>query len=303
MPSRRMNRSQKWHRRESNPQTRRFEVRRSASWRTVPESYGVAVRRGATTVFAPHADSTGDNQNASPTGFEPVISTVTGWRALQTAPRGRVFSLQVAQVGLDPTASLRPTLRVGARAKVVCQLPTEPSCVPQAGFEPATARRPRSTAVPDPCRFINSRTRASSPGWTRTTDRHLVRVLPSPLGHGTALLIDHLNAEADHGVPRCPDSNSQAAHRRHLFSRQAPHPAGSLPFVSVAGVGVEPTSRRSECLVLPLDDPAVVDLRKLVEKDLNLHSPRPRLRRGARARRPTVSRSPKNRLQAGDYRP
>ena len=126
MPSRRMNRSQKWHRRESNPQTRRFEVRRSASWRTVPESYGVAVRRGATTVFAPHADSTGDNQNASPTGFEPVISTVTGWRALQTAPRGRVFSLQVAQVGLDPTASLRPTLRVGARAKVVCQLPTEP---------------------------------------------------------------------------------------------------------------------------------------------------------------------------------
>ena len=114
----------------------------------MPESYGVAVRRGATTVFAPHADSTGDNQNASPTGFEPVISTVTGWRALQTAPRGRVFSLQVAQVGLDPTASLRPTLRVGARAKVVCQLPTEPSCVPQAGFEPATARRPRSTAVP-----------------------------------------------------------------------------------------------------------------------------------------------------------
>ncbi len=25
----------------------------------------------------------------------------------------------------------------------------------------------------------------SSPGWTRTTDRHFVRVLPSPLGHRT----------------------------------------------------------------------------------------------------------------------
>ena len=58
-------------------------------------------------------------------GFEPTISCVTGRRALQAAPRGRIL-LSVAQVGFEPTASLRPTLRVGARAKVVCQLPTEP---------------------------------------------------------------------------------------------------------------------------------------------------------------------------------
>ena len=28
---------------------------------------------------------------ASPAGFEPAISTVTGWRALQAAPRGRML--------------------------------------------------------------------------------------------------------------------------------------------------------------------------------------------------------------------
>ena len=44
---------------------------------------------------------------ASPMGFEPMVSTLTGWRALRTAPRGRGFV--VAQVGLEPTASLRPT--------------------------------------------------------------------------------------------------------------------------------------------------------------------------------------------------
>jgi hypothetical protein len=36
-------------------------------------------------------------------------------------------------------------------------------------------------------------------------------------------------------APRCPDSNSQAAFSRHLFSRQVPHPAGSLPFSSCGG--------------------------------------------------------------------
>jgi hypothetical protein len=29
-------------------------------------------------------------KKASPRGFEPLISTLTGWRALRTAPRGRV---------------------------------------------------------------------------------------------------------------------------------------------------------------------------------------------------------------------
>ena len=38
-------------------------------------------------------------------GFEPTISTLTAWRALLAAPRGQCL-LQMAQVGLEPTASL-----------------------------------------------------------------------------------------------------------------------------------------------------------------------------------------------------
>jgi hypothetical protein len=41
---------------------------------------------------------------ASLAGFEPAISTVTGWRALRAALQGRDVS--VAQVGFEPTASL-----------------------------------------------------------------------------------------------------------------------------------------------------------------------------------------------------
>jgi hypothetical protein len=38
-------------------------------------------------------------------GFEPMTSCVTGRRALQAAPRGRIAQ-SVAQVGVEPTASL-----------------------------------------------------------------------------------------------------------------------------------------------------------------------------------------------------
>ena len=41
---------------------------------------------------------------APSTGFEPAISCVTGRRALQAAPRGRI--VPVAKVGVEPTASL-----------------------------------------------------------------------------------------------------------------------------------------------------------------------------------------------------
>ena len=33
---------------------------------------------------------------ASPMGFEPTISTVTGWRALRAAPRGRMLNRNVS---------------------------------------------------------------------------------------------------------------------------------------------------------------------------------------------------------------
>ena len=80
--------------------------------------------------------------------------------------------------------------------------------------------------------------------------------------------------------------------RRRLFSRQVPHPAGCLPLVfaihvlrlssvarvsdrgvrirnqGAAGAGIEPTSRRSERPVLPLDDPASIIGDTLVSKRL-----------------------------------
>ncbi len=45
-------------------------------------------------------------------GFEPTISTLTGWRALRAAPRGlsfdfdRISDLPMAQEGFEPSASL-----------------------------------------------------------------------------------------------------------------------------------------------------------------------------------------------------
>ena len=61
--------------------SRRFELRRFAGLRTVL------------------------SWPASPMGFEPTISCVTGRRALRAAPRGQIV-MSVAQVGLEPTASL-----------------------------------------------------------------------------------------------------------------------------------------------------------------------------------------------------
>ena len=63
-------------------------------------------------------------------------------------------------------------------------MPTEPSCppVPRTGLEPANAQ-----VLAEPlCRLAYLG--QSSPGWTRTIGRHLVRVLPLPLGHGTVVV-------------------------------------------------------------------------------------------------------------------
>src|SRR5947199_5683385 len=44
---------------------------------------------------------------APPMGFEPTISTLTGWRALPAAPRGPINSgSRMAQEGFEPSASL-----------------------------------------------------------------------------------------------------------------------------------------------------------------------------------------------------
>ena len=71
--------------------------------------------------------------SAPPIGFEPTISCVTGRRALLAAPRGR--SSSVAQVGIEPTASLGLSLGglpVAYRAAILS--------VPKAGVELANIR-------------------------------------------------------------------------------------------------------------------------------------------------------------------
>ena len=96
--------------------------------------------------------------SASSMGFEPTISTVTGWRALRAALRGRDFSLPVAQVGIEPTASLvlsQGGLPVAYRA--MCLLcPKQESNLQSLGFKPSRsaswrirAQRIKVLVVPD----------------------------------------------------------------------------------------------------------------------------------------------------------
>ncbi len=131
---------------------------------------------------------------ASPAGFEPAISCVTGRRALQAAPRG-----QVAQVGFEPTASLvlsQGGLPIAYRAAVVPDgvEPSFPGCGPS-----VVAVGPRDRVFP-----------MEPPG-----------IAPgSPACGAGVVLLDH-------------DPNQ------------------------AAGAGLEPTSRRSERPILPLEDPAV----------------------------------------------
>ena len=122
-------------------------------------------------------------------------------------------------------------------------MPTEPWC-PERESNPQTLGfRPSRCAM-----FAYLGT--SGPGRTRTADRHLVRVLPSPLGYRTVFI----PVESPGVAPESPachagvflldrdpmkrkpwDSNPQAASGRHLFSGQAPHPAGWLPSSSCGG--------------------------------------------------------------------
>ena len=88
--------------------------------------------------------------------------------------------------------------------------------------------------------------RSSSPGWTRTTDHLLVRKLPSPLGHRTVCCVER----------KSRDSNPQVARATNCFQDSLLIQPDD--FRKAAGVGIEPTSERSERPVLPLNDPAVV---------------------------------------------
>ena len=114
----------------THKRSRRFELRRFAGLRTV--------------LSCP----------ASPMGFEPTISCVTGRRALRAAPRGRIV-MSVAQVGLEPTASLvlsQGGLPVAYRAAWCPERESNPQTL---GFRPSHSASLAYLGV-------------SSPGWSRT---------------------------------------------------------------------------------------------------------------------------------------
>ena len=188
----------KWRRRESNPQSPRFELGRFADLRTAPCFSG-----------------RGMESQASSTGFEPAISCVTGRRALQAAPRGHRSCLQWLRWESNRHA---------------------------ASDRPSPGSKPRWSAGCLP-----------EPQWSRMESNHRflgVDQVSLPLDHGTVFVKwSHRESHPDlqHAklasscwtmtpCKRKPwDSNPQAASCRHLFSRQAPHPAGWLPLSSCGG--------------------------------------------------------------------
>lgn len=87
---------------------------------------------------------------APPMGFEPTISTLTGWRALRAAPRGRVVPIRrVPGAGIEPAASA-----FRARRHYQQQLPRNfhaPHEAEGEGVEPSRlSARPSSSRVPSP---------------------------------------------------------------------------------------------------------------------------------------------------------
>jgi hypothetical protein len=97
-------------------------------------------------------------QKASPIGFEPTASTLTGWRALQAAPRGRV---RVSGSGGSRTHSIpgsKPRWSASCLpSHLSCQYPEQESNLQTSGFKPDRSATWRTWA------------RSSSPGGMRTT--------------------------------------------------------------------------------------------------------------------------------------
>ena len=183
---------------------------------------------------------------APSTGFGPAISCVTGRRALQAAPRGHVH-VPVAQVGVEPTASLvlsQGGLPVAYRAAVVpdrsrtivswvwtrcrCRWTTGPCFqVESPGVAPGSPACGAGVVLldHDPNVF-----EAEAVGLEPTSGMSAAACFPSRF-------LNHSDGFRYRCSPRRKpwDSNPQAVLSRHLFSRQAPHPAGWLPLSSCGG--------------------------------------------------------------------
>ena len=95
---------------------------------------------------------------ASPAGFEPAISTLTGWRALQAAPRGQIILSSSGGTRTHSIPGSKPRWSADCLPSHIAdpsQCPRQESNLQTFGFKPNRS----AVGVLGP----------SSPGWTRTT--------------------------------------------------------------------------------------------------------------------------------------
>ena len=127
--------------------SRRFELRRFTGLRTVPWvafrlQISDLVRRRRSTCPSPNLNSEICNLKsaASPIGFEPTASTLTGWRALQAAPRGRSVDLLSGPGGIRthsiPGSKPRWSASCLPSRVVLRQCPEQDSNLQASGFKP-----------------------------------------------------------------------------------------------------------------------------------------------------------------------
>ena len=165
---------------------------------------------------------------APSTGFGPAISCVTGRRALRAAPRGHDRSQwlrwesnpqhrEVLSQGGLPVAYRAMVPRTNASRRCPESNPQTP------GFKPS-----RSASLA----YLG----ASGPGRTRTAGRHLVRVLPLPLGYRTVFV----EVESPGVAPGSPACDAGVVLLDH-----------DPMFVQAEAVGLEPTSGMSAAACFP----------------------------------------------------
>ena len=121
---------------------------------------------------------------ASPTGFEPVTSTLTGWRALRTAPRGRNKS--VVPDGIEPPLP-------GCKPGVVTVGPQDQNhlvshTVPGVGIEPTPLGSKPSITTSSDYPGMHERTQQSGRRGSRTLKAHRSTVFETAaIAHWLAL--------------------------------------------------------------------------------------------------------------------
>jgi hypothetical protein len=154
------------------------------------------------------------HNSAPPRGFEPLISTLTGWRAFQAAPRGPIPG-RMAQEGFEPSASL---------------------ILSESGL-------PVAYRAVDLKRAATSGSQRTTQGGIRTHTHPSLSRAARPVG--VPGLVKPAQSRRPHSEAEAVGLEPTSGLRRHLFSRQAPDPAGwlpTVPFVSSSSGGWNRTS-------------------------------------------------------------